>query len=206
MPVLILIRHGLTKGNQEHRYIGQRTDEPLCSEGVRFLKEGKAAYPKAERVYTSPMLRCMETAEILYPEQKPVVLECLKETDFGAFEGRTAEELTGNAAFQEWIDSGGRLRFPEGEAPCEVAERCEQALEHILADCRKEGVHTAAIVTHGGPVMYLMQLLVHSGRKEGAEPDYSWNVQNGGGFLVVVEEGTVKAYHPIDVRRPEKMQ
>lgn len=199
MPVLILIRHGLTKGNLEHRYIGQRTDEPLCIEGIRLLEEGRAAYPKSERVYTSPMLRCVQTAAVLYPEQKPVILESLKETDFGIFEGRTAEELTGNAAFQDWIDSGGSMRFPGGEDPSEVEERCEQALEYILAECRKESFHTAAIVTHGGPIMYLMQILVHSGRKEGAGPDYSWSVQNGGGFMVAVEDGTVKEYHPIAV-------
>ena len=27
----VLIRHGQTQGNLEHRYIGCRTDEPLCT-------------------------------------------------------------------------------------------------------------------------------------------------------------------------------
>ena len=35
---IVLIRHGATKGNLEKRYIG-RTDEDLCGEGIKKLKE-----------------------------------------------------------------------------------------------------------------------------------------------------------------------
>ena len=34
---LTLIRHGATASNLERRYLG-RTDEPLCTEGVRMLE------------------------------------------------------------------------------------------------------------------------------------------------------------------------
>ena len=34
----ILIRHGQTQGNRERRYIGCRTDEPLCPEGIAQLQ------------------------------------------------------------------------------------------------------------------------------------------------------------------------
>ena len=30
---LYLIRHGMTPGNVEHRYIGRQTDEPLSEDG-----------------------------------------------------------------------------------------------------------------------------------------------------------------------------
>ena len=39
MLKVILIRHGKTYGNMLGRYIGSRTDEPLCREGIRLLKE-----------------------------------------------------------------------------------------------------------------------------------------------------------------------
>ena len=35
----ILIRHGMTKGNLEKRYVGCRTDETLCPEGIAPLRQ-----------------------------------------------------------------------------------------------------------------------------------------------------------------------
>ena len=108
----ILIRHGKTRGNLEGRYIGCRSDENLCAEGIEELKQG--TYPAAGKVYTSPMRRCLETAELLYPgipaEEVPDFSEC----DFGEFEGKNYAELNGRKDYQAWIDSGGELPFPGG--------------------------------------------------------------------------------------------
>ena len=62
MIKLYLIRHGQTPGNKLARYIGT-TDEPLSDEGREFLK--KISYPMPEELFVSPLLRCVETAEIL---------------------------------------------------------------------------------------------------------------------------------------------
>ena len=98
---LFLIRHGMTEGNREKRYIG-KTDEGLCDEGRRILERRKAAgeYPEADLVFVSPMRRCLETAEVLYPGQEPVVVEEFRECDFGLFEGKNYRELTGNVHYQ----------------------------------------------------------------------------------------------------------
>ena len=61
----VLIRHGKTAGNLAGRYIGCRTDEPLCPEGIAQLRMGR--YPAVERVFASPLRRCRETARLLYP-------------------------------------------------------------------------------------------------------------------------------------------
>ena len=60
----VLIRHGQTQGNLEKRYIGCRTDEPLCEAGRLALREKK--YPAVSRVFVSPMRRCVETAQAVY--------------------------------------------------------------------------------------------------------------------------------------------
>ena len=39
MAEIILVRHGKTACNLEGRYIGSRTDEPLCEEGIHALEE-----------------------------------------------------------------------------------------------------------------------------------------------------------------------
>ena len=64
---IYLIRHSMTEGNKEKRYIGT-TDESLCPEGIQLLEKKKGMYPEVTYVYVSPMKRCMQTAEIIYPE------------------------------------------------------------------------------------------------------------------------------------------
>ena len=39
---LYLIRHGMTLGNVEHRYIGRQTDEPLSEDGRQQLEKSPA--------------------------------------------------------------------------------------------------------------------------------------------------------------------
>ena len=108
MIKLWLIRHGKTEGNKLSRYIGT-TDEPLCQEGTEFLH--KMDYPKVQAVYVSPLKRCVQTAEILFPGEPVHIIEELAECDFGEFENKNYKELEGNPHYQEWIDSNGTLPF-----------------------------------------------------------------------------------------------
>ena len=110
------IRHGMTQANGEHRYLG-KTDEPLSETGIRLLQEKKKEYFSSppEFLYTSPMKRCVQTAELLF-ERKPILIPEWKEMDFGQFEGKNYEELTDDPCYQKWIDSNGTLPFPGGES------------------------------------------------------------------------------------------
>ena len=87
---LHLIRHGLTQGNLDGRYIGSGTDLPLCAEGRAQLEELKAKfqYPDVPLVFCSPMLRAQQTAEVLFPNAKLTILQDLREMNFGKFENR----------------------------------------------------------------------------------------------------------------------
>ena len=77
MTEIWLIRHGMTEGNRYQRYIG-KTDELLCEEGKEKLKE--FFYPEPEAVFVSPLVRCRETAEILFPEKKLRIIDQLAES------------------------------------------------------------------------------------------------------------------------------
>ena len=50
-----LIRHGMTQGNLEGRYIG-RTDLPLCQQGEEQLRQlaEQYEYPTVQKLYSSP--------------------------------------------------------------------------------------------------------------------------------------------------------
>ena len=103
MAEIILVRHGKTAGNLEGRYIGSRTDEPLCEDGIHALEEKVRAgtYPPVDLVYASPMIRCKQTAKILWPKfadsHQIQYVQDLQECDFGAFENKNYQELSGNA-------------------------------------------------------------------------------------------------------------
>lgn len=156
--MMLLIRHGATQGNLEGRYIGCRTDEPLCKQGVEALLTRRM--PPVRRVFVSPMLRCLQTAEILFPDVPATVVPGLRECDFGAFEGMNYAELNGRADYQAWIDSDGELPFPGGESRAQFARRSVCAFEgcvHGLPAGRY------ALVAHGGTIMALMERYAHPG-------------------------------------------
>ncbi len=149
---LYLIRHGKTRGNLEGRYIGCRSDEPLCAEGLAELRARR--YPAADRVFSSPLRRCVETARLLYPRLEPVIVRDFRECDFGAFEGKNYRELNGRADYQAWIDSGGEKPFPGGESRAEFAKRCVRAFEGLRVF---DSPGRTALVVHGGTVMAIME-------------------------------------------------
>lgn len=178
---IYLIRHSMTKGNLEHRYIGSRTDEPLCEAGVRLLSG--VVYPPVDRVFASPMRRCTETAKLLWPDVSPVYEDRLRECDFGDFENKNYLELSHNQDYQKWIDSGGAMAFPGGESQEEFRKRCREGFYDCVESCIRDGVKTAAFVVHGGTIMSIL-----SACGVPAKDYFSWQVKNGEGFLVRVDK------------------
>lgn len=183
---LVLIRHGATEGNKEHRYIG-RTDEPLSSEAKEKLSAETNCYPRIDRLFTSPMKRCIETAEIIYPDQKPVVVDPLREMDFGNFEGKNYKELNGNPDYQAWIDSGGTIAFPNGESREEFIKRCCEGMRDVVSQLEEFIVSkqmmqeyqreiTIGLVVHGGTIMALCSAF-------GSGEYFDYQVTNGAGYI-----------------------
>ena len=156
---IVFIRHGLTLANKEHRYLG-KTDESLSPEGIEALRQEKAEkiYPEIDYLFASPMKRCIETADILYPGKVPILVPQWKEMDFGLFEGKNYQELNGDKQYQAWIDSGGTLPFPQGESrPC-FLQRCSQGMYESVDRYRElftGGVKIGCVV-HGGTIMALL--------------------------------------------------
>lgn len=167
-----LIRHGMTAGNLEKRYIG-RTDEPLCPAGISALNS--RLYPAPGTLICSPMKRCIETARLIFPGTEPQIYHDLRECDFGDFEEKNYRDLTGNADYQRWIDSGGTLPIPGGEAPDDFRERC--CREFLMAVRANSAADTLTFVVHGGTIMSVMERFALPRRSY-----FEWQCQNGGGF------------------------
>lgn len=156
---LYLLRHGVTQGNLQGKYIGSGTDEPLCAEGEAQLERLRAqfAYPKVRTVFSSPMLRAIQSAELLFPDAKDkIVLQDLRENHFGAFEGRKMEELIHDEAFKQWIDPKTPFTPSGGESARDFHLRCGDVLMKLFEYMMKTGIEEAGCVTHGGVIMSML--------------------------------------------------
>lgn len=152
---IYFIRHGKTKGNEEHRYVG-RTDEALSESGIKVLEKNISKDSEVQMVYVSPMLRCRQTAEILYPGIPVMIENKLRETDFGIFEYKNYEELKDNPFYQKWIDEMGEGAIPQGESGTEFRERSREGFLNCLKDALKKGMKRIAFVVHGGTIMAVL--------------------------------------------------
>ncbi len=186
---LTLIRHGKTPSNREHRYLGV-TEEALSGEGRKQLEilEEKDILKKPWLLFISPMLRCQESAGILFPGRKAYPIEEWREMNFGAYEGKNYEDLKNDSYYQKWIDSNGTLPFPEGESQQEYIKRCHRGLltatkiieekiarevaENQIAESQPRNI---TAVVHGGTIMALLHILVGGNY-------FDYQVKNGGGY------------------------
>ena len=127
-----LIRHGITEGNTALHFNGSGTDEPLTEEGKEALKKIEGVKP-GSMLFASPMIRARETADILFPHMKPMIIDDLREMHFGIFEGKNHKMLDGLSEYQSWLDSGGTARIPEGESIGSFRERAWKGFTEALA-------------------------------------------------------------------------
>lgn len=194
---LHLIRHGLTQGNIDGVYVGGGLDVPLCPQGEEQLREmvQRYPYPAVNTVFSSPMQRAVQSAEILFPDAgNKIVLEDLRENVFGEFEGKKIADLMEDERFTQWLDPKSGYVPQGGESGQAFALRCVKALITMVKHMMDNGIPEAACVTHGGVIMSILgQIAVP--RKKPAE----WLADNGAGFTVqtsaslLMRDGLVEA-------------
>lgn len=152
-----LIRNGTTKSNLEGTYCGI-TDESLCDKGIAELVDLKDnyGYPPADYIFTSPLKRCTQTAEIIYPNFPTAVIDELKECNFGEFEGKTADELADIPEYKEWLQGGKDACPPNGESNSSFAGRVCGSFIKIADGMISAGIQNSAVITHGGAIMAIL--------------------------------------------------
>lgn len=172
---VILIRHGMTAGNALGRYIG-RTDEPLSPEGI-ILAQQTGSDPDVQVVYVSPLQRTRQTAAILFPNAAQIVVEDLREMDFGDFEGRNFAEMEHDDTYRTWVEGGCTAPCPNGEGREEFSNRVCGAFVGVVREAANRGEETVTFVVHGGTIMAVMERY--------AQPKgefYSYSVKNCEGY------------------------
>ena len=127
-----MVRHGKTYGNTQGRYIGTTDEHLMESESDALLD---LSFSPVQCVFVSPMIRCRETALLIFPEQEYMMIDGFRECDFGEFENKNYQELSDRKSYQQWIDSEGTLGFPGGESMLEFKERTLGAFDQMIQYC-----------------------------------------------------------------------
>ena len=176
MLKMLMIRHGKTYGNTLGRYIGM-TDEHLLDTESEELVQLRPE--PVECVFVSPMIRCRETAQLLFPGQEHVVIDGFRECNFGEFENKNYQELSENEAYQRWIDSDGTLGFPGGETMVEFKGRSLKAFDQMLDHCIRQEYESVAMVVHGGTIMSILDSYGFP-----SAGYFDWQVKNAEGYKI----------------------
>ena len=199
---IVLIRHGITEGNEMHMYYGS-TDVSLSERGKHLLEKQReeGLYPISEtaQFYTTGMLRTEQTLRIVYGDREHGVIEDLRERDFGEFEMHTYEELNSVPEYQKWItaeDSGKAP--PGGESIDSFTKRIRRGFDELtirnelymlkLRNHQKEAM--TICICHGGVISGIMDYIWPGEYKN----FFEWIPDPGHGYVLLVEDGSFTGY------------
>jgi broad specificity phosphatase PhoE len=159
---LVLIRHGQSTWNREHRIQGQ-LDPPLSEEGRRQAERvgHRLTGRRFAGFYSSDLKRAFETSQAieaaigLHPESVPG----LREIYLGEWEGLRTEDLAERfpEAWSRWTEEPDWDLVPGGEGAALFETRVAAALDEILERHRHGDV---VVVTHGGVIQIALHRVV----------------------------------------------
>ena len=169
---LILARHAQTKANEGGIFSGW-TDYPLTEKGEkqaeRLAYELKKNY-NIDEMYSSPLGRAMSTSKIVSSsiERKIISTECLKEVNFGLFEGKTGTEIETHHGdhWKSWNDDFVNYRLPEGENLVDLLTRIKPLIDNL-----RKTEKTCLLVAHSAVIQVAITYLLDIDLKK------MWNFQ-----------------------------
>jgi alpha-ribazole phosphatase len=153
LRTLILVRHGLTDWNVERRYQG-RLDIPLNATGRQQARTLRVRLKNTpfDSVYSSPLRRAFETAQIIAPD-KPIRRDArLAEIDHGDWQGKTQQEIEAEWPHQwdAWNSDPDSFTPPGGETIADVQLRIKEFLAEMEGQailCVSHGVVIQAFLS-----------------------------------------------------------
>lgn len=200
--VLYMIRHGETDWNKVRRLQG-RSDIPLNSEGIRLAKVTSDALKSVPftRIYTSPLKRARQTAEIIKGERNIPVIEepRIQEISFGIYEGYHCGKDNYDIPdpdFINFFDNPEKYIPPKNaESIAELCKRTTDFLQELVYNKEYEN-DVILLSTHGAALRGLLSSVTGRGVDEFWKGGVHKNcavtiVEAIDGKLVMREEGKV---------------
>jgi probable phosphomutase (TIGR03848 family) len=156
VTLFLLVRHALTDVTGK-RLSGSLPGFHLSAEGREQAERlGERLRPiRLTAIYSSPLERCVETAEALARGRNLQIrrLPDLDEVGYGQWSGRSLAQLARTSLWKRLQQAPSSVRFPGGETLSEVQGRTAAALEGI-ASRSPRGV--IAVVTHADVIRLLV--------------------------------------------------
>ncbi len=123
---MVLVRHGPTEWSECGKHTS-RTDLGLLEIGAAAARElgGRLSGRTFSAVFVSPLKRALETCRLAGFAEGAVVVEDLREWDYGDYEGRTTAEI--QVERPGWDLWGGGV--PNGETLSEVSLRADRVID-----------------------------------------------------------------------------
>lgn len=156
MARLLLIRHAPT-AETGVRLTGRLPGVGLDGNGQRVAERtaDRLSDMKLKAVYTSPIERTRETAEIVARPHglDPVIEDGLIEVDYGTWSGRTLKSLYRLKAWRTVQITPSRMVFPEGESLADAQRRAVTTCERLGDSHRND---TIALVSHSDVIQSIV--------------------------------------------------
>jgi broad specificity phosphatase PhoE len=158
--------HGESEANLLHEHSNRGFKHPLTAQGrtqAVALAEALEG-TRVERIYSSPLMRAVQTAEIL-SEALGVpyeTLDALREYDCGILEGRSDEDVwrLHRAVHDDWIHSGHwERRIEGGESYLEIRDRFVPFIEHLI-ETYQDTPASIVLVGHTGLYRCMLPLVL----------------------------------------------
>lgn len=153
--VVDLMRHGEVDGPECFR---GSTDDPLSKKGWRQMEQALNIKAPWTQLISSPLRRCAEFSRQLSSNNEVAlaVEQDLQEIHFGAWEGRTAEEIHKNdpETLGAFFRDPANHTPPEAEALGEFKQRVLNIWEQIIS--RQKSSRHILVVSHGGPIRIII--------------------------------------------------
>jgi broad specificity phosphatase PhoE len=180
MTELILARHGETVWNVEKIYRG-RADVNLDEVGIKqadLLGKYLSSW-KLEAIYSSPVKRATDTANIIARYQKigVQIAEGLVDFDYGEWQSLPEKEVKKlyPSLLNEWHNNPHKVRMPAGESLEDVRNRAIEVVNDVLS--KYQG--SVVLVSHRVVNKVLICSLL------GLDNSHFWNInQDVGGITI----------------------
>lgn len=156
---IVFIRHGQTDVNKDGRIQGATVDAELNETGRAYAKKAAANFDEKQFdvVYSSPMKRAVETAQIFTKGKKELKLDKrLLEFDFGDWDGKKMSDLA--KKYPDAVDPWGKITSSyikyakNGESYADLEKRCQD----FLAEMEQKYPNKRILVVAHGRLIRMM--------------------------------------------------
>ncbi len=119
------------------------------------LVKSLAGRQSFDAIFSSPLIRCRQLAEDLFPGEKIVFDHRLKEMNFGEWELQPWDQIYATSEGKHWMDHYQEISCPNGESYPEFRQR----VTLFLAELKTKSFKKVAVVAHSGVIRLIKSIV-----------------------------------------------